>query len=214
MAGSQDPAIFIFGRTSTTKLKLKLLRLKGELSPDAISALFPAELDKPALQHYCCNMIPALVGIPGSPWSVLPPGVHAATLAEVERTFTYNPRRRALFAGLVLAASHLSLVGCRRMLLDGSYVSAKPVPGDYDACWDPDGVNFEKLDAVFDDFDNGRANQKARFGGEFFPSTVIETASGAAFADFFQIDRFTGMKKGILSIALATDETVARRTKS
>lgn len=158
-------------------------------------------------------MIPVLVAIPGSPWDVLPPGIHLATLAEVEQTFTYNPRRRALFAGLVDAASHLALVGCRRILLDGSYVSAKATPGDYDACWDPDSVDLNKLDIVFDDFDNGRANQKARFGGEFFPSTLVEAASGAAFAEFFQIDRFTGRRKGILAIALATDETVARRMK-
>jgi hypothetical protein len=159
-------------------------------------------------------MIPALIAIPGSPWNVLPPGIHAVTLAEVEQTFSYNPRRRALFTGLVEATLHLSMVGCRRVLLDGSYVSAKPVPGDYDACWDPDGVDFVKLDPVFDDFDNGRANQKARFGGEFFPSTIIEADSGAVFAEFLQIDRFTGKKKGILAISLATDERVARRTKS
>jgi hypothetical protein len=152
--------------------------------------------------------------MPGSPWDVLPPGVHMATFAEVEQTFTYNPRRRALFAGLLNAARHLSLVGCRRVLLDGSYVSAKPVPDDYDACWDPDGVDFAKLDPVFDDFDNGRANQKARFGGEFFPSTVVEADSGAVFVEFFQVDRFTGKRKGILAIALDTDQTVARRTKT
>lgn len=93
-------------------------------------------------------------------------------------------------------------------------MSAKPLPGDYDACWEPDGVDFSKLDPVFDDFDNGRAAQKVRFGGEFFPSTLIEADSGAAFANFFQIERFTGKRKGILSISLTTDEVVARRLKS
>jgi hypothetical protein len=97
------------------------------------------------------------------------------------------------------------------VLLDGSYVSAKPLPGDFDACWEPDGVDFDNLDPVFEDFDNGRANQKARFGGEFFPSTLIAADIGAAFAEFFQIDRFTGKKKGILSISLTTDESVSRR---
>jgi hypothetical protein len=159
-------------------------------------------------------MIPALVAIAGSPWDVLPPGVHEATLAEIELKFSYNPRRRALFTGLVDAAVHLSLVGCRRVLLDGSYVTAKPIPGDYDACWEPDGVDLTKLDPVFEDFNNGRANQKVRFGGEFFPSTLIESGSGGAFAEFFQVDRFTGKKKGILAIALTTDKTVARRIKS
>jgi hypothetical protein len=158
-------------------------------------------------------MIPPLVAIAGSPWDVLPPGIHLATLAEVQQRFASNPHRRLLFTGLVDASIHLSLVGCRRILLDGSFVTAKPSPRDYDACWDPDGVDFTRLDPVFGDFDNGRANQKARFRGEFFPSTLIEANSAGTFADFFQIDRFTGKRKGILSISLTSDKTVARRAK-
>lgn len=159
-------------------------------------------------------MIPLLVPIPGAPWDVLPPGVHGATLTEVAQTFTYNPRRRALYSGLVEAAAHLGSVGCPAVLLDGSFVSAKALPDDYDACWEPNGVDFSKLDPVFDDFEDGRAAQKRRFGGEFFPSTLIEADSGAAFADFFQIERFTGRKKGILLISLTADEVVAGRLKS
>lgn len=158
-------------------------------------------------------MVPALVSISGSPWRVLPPGVHAATLEEVEDTFGFNAQRRVLFAGLVDGATHLFVAGCRRVFLDGSYVTAKPLPGDYDACWDPYGVDFARLDPVFGDFDNERANQKARFGGEFFPSTLIEGSSRELFVDFLQIDRFTGRKKGILEIALTTDLTVTRRTR-
>ncbi len=134
------------------------------------------------------------------------------TFAEIEAKFTYNPRRRVLYGGLRDAAAHLAQVGCQTILLDGSYVSAKPLPNDYDACWEPGGVDFARLDAVFDDFDNGRAAQKARFGGEFFPATLIEGNSRAAFREFFQIDRFTGKKKGILSIALTTNAAVGRRT--
>lgn len=158
-------------------------------------------------------MIPALIAIPGAPWDVLPPGIHVATLTEVETAFAYNARRRTLFDGLIEASVTLARCGCRCVYLDGSYVSAKPIPGDYDACWEPDGVDFDTLDPVFDDFDNGRANQKARFGGEFFPSTLVEAGLGAAFKDFFQIDRFTGKKKGILSVSLLSDDTVSRRIK-
>ena len=145
---------------------------------------------------------------------MLPPGIHPATLSEIETTFTYNPRRRALYAGLMDAAVHLKQVGCRTVLLDGSYVSAKPLPNDYDACWEPDGVDLSKLDPVFDDFANGRAAQKARFGGEFFPATVIALDISAPFREFFQVDRFTGKKKGILSITLTNDAAVARRMSS
>ena len=157
-------------------------------------------------------MIPDLVALAGSPWDVLPPGTHSATFAEVWDRFGYNPRRRALFDGLMKAATHLASIGCQRVVLDGSYVSAKPTPGDFDACWDPNGVDFTMLDPVFDDFDNGRANQKARFGGEFFPTTLIEGRSGAVFEEFFQIDRFTGKKKGILEISLQAAHLAGRRT--
>ncbi|QCI69070.1 hypothetical protein E8M01_06595 [Phreatobacter stygius] len=159
-------------------------------------------------------MIPSLVTLSGSPWDVLPPGIYPATFAEIEHGYAYNERRRFLFAGLIDASLHLAKAGCQIVFLDGSYVSAKPIPGDYDACWDPVGVDFTKLDPVFDDFDNGRANQKARFGGEFFPSTLMSLDIGAVFTEFFQIDRFTGKKKGILRITLSTDETIIRRMTS
>jgi hypothetical protein len=45
-------------------------------------------LTSPSYNNIVVTMIPALVGIPGSPWNVLPPGIHAATLAEIEKTFT------------------------------------------------------------------------------------------------------------------------------
>ena len=48
----------------------------------------------------------------------------------------------------------------------------KPFPGDYDACWDPDGIDLAKLDPVFDDFDNGGQAKKTSFGGEFVPVHV------------------------------------------
>jgi hypothetical protein len=99
------------------------------------------------------------------------------------------------------------------VLLDGSYVSSKALPGDYDACWEPDGVDFGKLDPVFAEFANGRTSQKAKFKGEFFPSTMVAADIGRVFVEFFQVDRFTGNRKGILSISIDTDEAVVRRAK-
>jgi hypothetical protein len=158
-------------------------------------------------------MIPNLVTVAGSPWEILPPGIHDATLAEVGSAFVYNRQRRFLFDGLIYASATLAMAGCRTVLLDGSFVSSKPIPGDYDACWEPDGIDFDKLDRIFGEFDDGRASQKARFGGEFFPSTLIAAESGRAFVEFFQTDRFTGNRKGILSLSINTDESVLRRMK-
>jgi hypothetical protein len=40
---------------------------------------------------------------------------------------------------------------------------------------------------------------------------MIAADIGAVFTEFFQIDRFTGKRKGVLSLAISTDEAVTRR---
>lgn len=159
-------------------------------------------------------MIPPHVVLVGSPWAVLPPGVHAATLIEIKEQFVFNRRRRGQFGGLVEALGNLRGAGCQRAFLDGSFVTAKPQPGDYDACWDPDGVDVTLLDPVLLTFDDGRAAQKRKYLGEFFPSTVPADAAGKAFLEFFQVDRFTGDAKGILRIDLPQDPMLQRTVTS
>ncbi len=56
------------------------------------------------------------------------------------------------------------------MYLDGSFVSGKGDPADFDGCWDLDGVDLELLDAVLKTFDDGRRAQKEKYGGELFPA--------------------------------------------
>jgi hypothetical protein len=63
---------------------------------------------------------------------------------------------------------------------------------------------------VFRDFSKNRQAQKAKFKGEFFPSTMKNTPT-QPFVDFFQVDRFTGMSKGILVIVLSADPSLTRR---
>ena len=157
-------------------------------------------------------MIPALVPIKGAPWDVLPPGVHPATLTEVATTFATNPKRRLLYDGLLLAAMALRMAGCDRLYLDGSYVTAKTIPGDYDGCWDPVGVDHTKLDPVLLDFSNKRQAMKNKFGGEFFPSNAPNTPP-QTFLDFFQIEKFTGQTKGILLIVLTADPALLGRAR-
>ena len=156
-------------------------------------------------------MIPPLVILKGSPWTVLPPGVHPARLDDVESAFATNPWRRDLFDGLVDGAGRLRTAHCPTIYLDGSYVTGKPRPQDFDACWEPSGVDQGKLDPVFLDFSNGRAAQKVAFKGEFFPSSVISADVTATFLVFFQLDRFTGKRKGIISISLSNDPILLRK---
>ena len=158
-------------------------------------------------------MIPSLVTLSGSPWPVLPPGVHQAVLTDVEATFATNAWRRDLYKGLVDAAVQLRSAGCPTIFLDGSFVSGKPKPNDYDACWDPTGVDQSKLDSVFLDFGNGRAAQKAAYKGEFFPSSFVCADVSRTFVEFFQLDRFTGAQKGIVSLSLSTDPVLLSRVQ-
>ena len=138
-------------------------------------------------------------------WSTngdLPPGVHFATWQELEDRFSFNPRRHRLLAGFRQACKELQKAGCRLVYLDGSFVTRKEHPGDFDACWDIQNVDDARLDPVFWDFSRGRAAQKQRFLGELFPAQLPEGATGRAFVDFFQVNRMSGEPKGILAIRL------------
>jgi hypothetical protein len=104
--------------------------------------------------------------------------------------------------GLKEALRLLRVAGCRLVYLDGSFVTAKPEPGDFDACWGVSGVEVERLDPLFLDFSNSRARQKARFLGEFFPADLPEGVTGKTFLEFFQMDKEAGNPKGILVIDL------------
>jgi len=104
--------------------------------------------------------------------------------------------------GLRLALAALNRAGCSRVYIDGSFETVKREPGDYDACWDIDGVNVEALDSVFLDFSKGRTAQKRKYFGEFFPAQMPEGASGRAFLEFFQTDKETGRSKGIVGLNL------------
>ena len=88
------------------------------------------------------------------------------------------------------------------MFIDGSFVSAKAVPGDYDACWDEAGVDPTQLDPILLTFDLGRAAQKAKYLGELFPSSARADRRGSTFLDFFQINKDTGLQKGVVALDL------------
>ena len=141
-------------------------------------------------------MIPDFVDI-GGPWKVLPPGVHNATLEEVETRFASSDHRKHLFAGFKEGVLALRKAGCHRIFLDGSFVTEKPMPGDFDVCWDHAGVDDKNLDPVFSDFDDRRKKQRERFRGEFFPTHLLADGKHV-FLDFFQIDKDTGNTKGII----------------
>lgn len=132
----------------------------------------------------------------------LPEGIHEATWGEIVNRFGTNERRRELVDGLHRALESLRAAGCRRAYVDGSFVTAKEAPGDFDACWEIAGVDADLLDPVLLEFANARAKQKERFRGELFPAEAVAAPDGTRFLDYFQQDKLTGQPKGIVSLNL------------
>jgi hypothetical protein len=130
----------------------------------------------------------------------LPPGVHLAPWAEVAPRFATNGHRGRLVTGLLDGLMNLAAAGCRSVLLDGSFVSEKFLPNDYDAAWNTHGVDPYRLDPVLLDFSNARAAMKAKFGGEFFPADAAAHV-GILYREFFLKDR-NGVPKGVIQIDL------------
>jgi hypothetical protein len=132
----------------------------------------------------------------------LPPGMHTATLAEVEAVFVTTPRRRDLFEGLRRAVQNLSAAGVRRVFIDGSFVTTKADPNDIDGCWEwTEDVHLDQLDPVFLDFTQGRRAMREQYGVDFFLATWVEAGSGLTFLDFFQRNRADD-PKGIVQLDL------------
>ena len=125
----------------------------------------------------------------------LPPGVYHADWCEVADCFAGNSHRAHLTGGLLAACRNLAGAGCGELLLDGSFVTEKALPGDYDGAWEPVGVNPDLLDPVLLDFADRRAAMKAKYFGDLFPASFF-AAPGVAYRDFFKTDR-NGIEKGM-----------------
>lgn len=145
------------------------------------------------------------ISLPQVPWAVVEEGIHPVSIDEFKEVFVFNPHRRKQFEGLLTAIKVLKDAGCSKLYIDGSYATKKPIPDDYDACWDINNVDPTKLDPVFGDFTDGRASQKSKYEGEFFPAQIAADHAGTPYLDFFQQEKHSGGKKGIIQLDLTDD---------
>ncbi|HAG80497.1 MAG TPA: hypothetical protein DCL61_04830 [Cyanobacteria bacterium UBA12227] len=135
----------------------------------------------------------------------LPPGVHFCQWEEFKERFGNTLRRRRMIDGLEVAITQLKAVGCRTIYIDGSFVTTKPDPGDFDACWEDNGVDIDYLKFLAPTLYNfalGRAEQKSKYKGEIFPANYPANDVGTVYIDFFQFDTRTNTSKGIVAIDL------------
>jgi hypothetical protein len=143
-------------------------------------------------------MIPAFTAV-----GLLPAGIHPATRSEFRSRFAGNPIRSQILGGISRAADALRIAGCQRLWVDGSFATTKDQPGDWDGCWDPTGVDLELLDPLLMDFSpRGRVRIKVKYLADLFPSTFIEQSSSSAFIEYFQVDKTTGLPKGVILLNL------------
>ncbi len=135
----------------------------------------------------------------------LPPGIYTVTWKEFCQRYDYTKHRKILLEGLEKGMNHLRNVGCKCIWIDGSFITKKHKPKDFDVCWDENEVNLPFLQTMYPillDFNDERANQKYTYGGEFFPSKCTATFNPKrTYLTFFQLDREDN-PKGIIKILL------------
>ncbi len=133
----------------------------------------------------------------------LPLGVHFCTWEEFVERFGTTELRLRLIRGLKMAMEDLWKAGCRILYINGSFVTTKEDPADFDACYENETVDIDYLrihaPKLLNYYD--RATQKAKYKGEIFPSNQPVGDYGLNSFEFFQRDRLRN-KKGIIAIDL------------
>jgi hypothetical protein len=140
----------------------------------------------------------------------LPPGQHEASWAEVAARFGGNPQRERILRGLRAALDGLAHAGCRRVWINGSFVTAKAQPQDFDLCWDRTGVDPDALDPVLLDLSDRRSAQHAKYGGAVWPADFMVESGNTILTDF-QRDYKNNRAKGIIVIDPARTSPAAQR---
>jgi len=126
---------------------------------------------------------------------------YIVTWEEFETRFGNNDHRKRLLSGLKMALDNLKQAGCCKVYIDGSFITTKENPGDWDACWEIQGVDSKLLDPVIIDADFQPHKLTEKYFGDLF--LQAPRLPGGNFVNYFQKDR-DGKRKGIVVINLAT----------
>lgn len=96
----------------------------------------------------------------------LPPGIHTATIKEVAARFATNSHRGKLFNLLLEVLMILQRCNCPEVHLNGSYITTKEEPEDYDLCFESTGI--EPTPELYDFLAQKEEARKKRYGGDIF----------------------------------------------
>jgi hypothetical protein len=146
-------------------------------------------------------MIPPLTGE-----GMLPPGSHEATVNEIRRRFgTGNSGRMRLMKGLEAVLRLARKVGASRLYLDGSFVTDKSEPGDWDAVLllPADARTGSKEAIALAD----RPELRKRYGGDLFTMMEEDTEVLAHYVEGVFVRDRHGRAKGLVILRLDRKET-------
>lgn len=137
----------------------------------------------------------------------LTPGIHEMTWDEFVREFNFSPQRKKLLEGLFQVTQILKECGSTFIYIDGSFVTDKLEPNDWDACFNGDREVCKKIlvrDAILIlDEEPKRKLQKEKYCGELYHIHVPYGYDGESMLDFFQKIKYQPRKKkGIIKIKL------------
>lgn len=136
---------------------------------------------------------------------LLPRGVHETTLEEVRHRFGVgNPLRSRLMKGLEAVAALARKLGVREIYLDGSFVTDKRDPGDWDAVVvapvETNCASREVLRLV------DRPRVKREFGGDLFLILEDDGELLNHYVNGVFVKDHLGRAKGIVRIRLVMKE--------
>jgi hypothetical protein len=115
--------------------------------------------------------------------------------------FSFSPRRKKLLERLKTVIDILQNVGCSAIYIDGSFVTNKVEPNDWDACYMCSLDNRKKLEQKFPLYN--RKLQKLLYSGDLFYAYDFADEKDTAYLGYFQkIKGRNPKKKGIIKINL------------
>lgn len=140
-------------------------------------------------------------------YGLLPQGVHDCTPDEAEQLFCSNEHRSAIWSGLKeFLAWAATLPTPSAILLDGSYVTDKPMPEDVDVVVDISSCSVADQQIWVDGWAEQRQGMKDIHKVDFYP---FAAGIGNDFSAFFQYVRVDDalrrgvsphVRKGILKV--------------
>ena len=135
----------------------------------------------------------------------LEPGIYEMDWDEFKDEFGFNEHRRWLLEGAEIAIEDLRTVGCEAIYMDGSFITKKIEPKDYDLCWEDEGINLvdvAKMCRPLIDLGWKKSKMLERYRGDVGPANnIADMDKGITFLGYFTEDK-QGRDKGIIRIEI------------